>query len=192
MTSGTHHPSRGPREWSAEQLQKVEEILTHYPTKKAAILPVLWLAQDSFDWLDLDVMRLVARTLDLAPSHVHAVATFYTMFKKQPTGKYLLQVCHTLSCWLNGADRLVEHLNRTLQVDAHGNSADGLFTVMRVECLASCGSAPMMQVNEHFYERLTPELMDQIIAELRAGKGTVIRKETSEWVHPNTEWPSHS
>lgn len=186
MSASTpHHPSRGPREWSPEQRAKVDDILTRYPTKKAAIMPVLWLAQESFDWLDLDVMRLVARTLDLPPSHVHAVASFYTMFKKAPTGKYLLQVCHTLSCWLAGSDKIVAHLERRLECDEHGNSRDGLFTVMRVECLASCGSAPMMQVNEHYYEKLTPEIVDQVIDALRSGKPPALpRPEVDRWTFP--------
>jgi NADH-quinone oxidoreductase E subunit len=162
----------------------VARIVARYPTKKAAVMPVLWLAQDSFEWIDLDVMRLVARTLDLPPSHVHAVASFYTMFKKAPTGKYLLQVCHTLSCALLGADRIVDHLWSSLQCDEHGTSKDGLFTVVRVECLASCGSAPMMQVNEHFYERLTPDIVDQVVAGLRAGKAVCLQADADRWVFP--------
>lgn len=176
--------SRGPREWDASQAAEITGILARYPTKQAAVMPVLWLAQDSFDWIDLDVMRLVARTLNLPPSHVHAVASFYTMFKKAPTGKYLLQVCHTLSCALLGADAIVDHLRATLQCDEHGHSKDGLFTVMRVECLASCGSAPMMQVNEHFYERLTPEIVDQVVAGLRAGKPVTLQPDADRWTFP--------
>lgn len=178
-------PSRGPVDWSAEQKAQIEEILGRYPTKQAAVMPLLWMAQDTWDWLDFDVMRLVARTLELPPSQVQAVASFYTMFKKAPTGRYLLQVCHTLSCALLGADRIVDHLEDTLQVDAYGNSKDGLFTVMRVECLASCGSAPMMQVNEHFYERLTPAIVDQIIDGLRSGRQPPgLRPEVDQWTFP--------
>jgi NADH-quinone oxidoreductase E subunit len=182
--SGTVTPSRGPREWSAEQRAEIDRILARYPTKKSAVMSLLWMAQDAWDWIDLDIMRLIGRTLDLPPSHVHAVASFYTMFKKAPTGKYLIQVCHTLSCALVGADRIVDHLWRTLQCDEHGNSADGLFTVIRVECLASCGSAPMAQVNEHYYERLTPALCDEIVAGLRAGRQTGIRPEVDRWTFP--------
>lgn len=177
-------PSRGPREWSAEQEAQIARILAKYPTKKAAVMPLLWMAQDAWDWIDLDVMRLIGRTLDLPPSHVHAVASFYTMFKKAPTGRYFIQVCHTLSCALVGADKIVDHLWKTLECDEHGNSKDGLFTVLRVECLASCGSAPMAQINEHFYERLSPESVDAIIAALRAGKGVAVQPEADRWVFP--------
>jgi NADH-quinone oxidoreductase subunit E len=174
--------SRGPREWTAEQRAKIDVILAKYPTKKAAIMPVLWLAQDDFGWLDLDVMRLVGRTLDVAPSHVHAVASFYTMFKKVPTGRYVIDVCQTLSCALLGADRIIAHLEKVLDLDAYGNSKDGLFTLHKVECLAACGSAPMMQVNDHFYEFLTPESVDQIVAAFRSGNPLPTpRPEASEW-----------
>jgi NADH-quinone oxidoreductase E subunit len=176
--------SRTPHEWNAGQLAQIAEIIARYPSKQSAIMPVLWLAQDTFGWLDLEVMRLVGRTLDLPPSHVHAVASFYTMFKKAPTGKYFFQVCHTLSCALVGADKIVEHLEKVLEVDEHGNSKDGLFTILRVECLASCGSAPMAQINEHFYERLTPESVDAIIAALRSGKEPAVQPEADRWVFP--------
>jgi len=185
--SSSHRPvvGTGPKAWSADQEQQIARILARYPNKQAAIMPVLWLAQEHWGWLDLDVMRLVGKTLDLPPSHVHSVASFYTMFKKQPTGKYLIQICHTLSCAILGADKIVAHLEKTLQVDEHGNSADGLFTVMRVECLASCGSAPMAQINDDFYERLTPESVDQIVAALRSGEKPP-QPYVSKW-----EFPQH-
>jgi NADH-quinone oxidoreductase subunit E len=177
--------SRGPREWSSEQSAEIEMILTRYPTKKAAVMPLLWMAQDAWDWIDLDIMRLIGRTLDLPPSHVHAVASFYTMFKKSPTNKYFFQVCHTLSCALVGAEGILAHLEKRLELDEHGNSKDGLFSVLRVECLASCGSGPMAQLNEHFYERLTPEIIDQVIDALRAGKPLPEpRREADQWIFP--------
>lgn len=177
--------SRGPREWSPEQKAQIDKILARYPTKQAAVMPLLWMAQDAWDWLDLDIMRLIGKTLELPPSHVHAVASFYTMFKKAPTNRYFIQVCHTLSCAIVGADKIVEHLERRLELDEFGNSKDGLFTVLRVECLASCGSAPMAQINEHFYERLTPEIVDQVIEALRSGKNLPEpRPEADQWTFP--------
>ncbi|GDX82155.1 hypothetical protein LBMAG42_39660 [Deltaproteobacteria bacterium] len=177
--------SRGPREWSPEQAAEIQTILTRYPTKQSAVMPLLWMAQDAWEWIDLDVMRLIARTLELSPSHVHSVASFYTMFKKGPTNRYFIQVCHTLSCALVGAEGLIAHIEKRLDIDAHGNSKDGLFTLLRVECLASCGSAPMAQINEHFYERLTPEIIDQVIDGLRAGKNLPEpRPEADQWTFP--------
>ncbi len=183
--SATSAASRGPREWSPEQAAEIELILTRYPTKKAAVMPLLWMAQDAWDWIDLDIMRLIGRTLELPPSHVHAVASFYTMFKKAPTNKYFFQVCHTLSCALVGAERILAHLEKRLELDEHGNSKDGLFSVLRVECLASCGSGPMAQMNEHFYERLTPEIIDEVIDALRSGKQLPEpRREADQWIFP--------
>lgn len=187
MSSHSHrvHPSTGPKSWTAEHEAKIAEIISRYPDKKSAIMPVLWLVQETWGWIDLDAMRLIAKTLDLPPSHVHSVASFYTMFKKQPTGKYFIQICHTLPCWISGAGKIVDHLHKALQLDEEGNSADGLFTVLRVECLASCGSAPMAQINDDFYERLTPALVDEIIAAFRAGREPN-RPFESVWVHPHS------
>lgn len=182
--SGAHRTvaSRGPQEWNAAQLAEIDTILAKYPNKQSAIMPVLWLAQDTFEWLDLDVMRLVARTLEQPPSHVHAVASFYTMFKKVPTGRYVVDVCQTLSCAIMGSDRIIAHLERILEVDEHGTSKDGLFTLHKVECLASCGSAPMMQVNEDFYEFLTVDSVEQIVAAYRNGSPPVTpRPEATQW-----------
>lgn len=180
--SQRHVASRGPRSWNEAQQEQVDEILSRYPTKKAAVMPLLWLAQDAFEWLDLDVMRLVAQTIEVPASQVHAVASFYTMFKKVPTGRYVIDVCQTLSCQLVGSDRIIAHLERVLEVDEYGDSKDGLFTLHKVECLASCGSAPMMQLNEHFFEFLTPESVDEILASYRSGNPPVTpQPQVSTW-----------
>ena len=172
----------GPVSWDAADDAKIAEILARYPTKRAGMLPVLWMAQRKWGWLSLDVLRLVAATLELPPSEVLAVASFYTMFKKQPTGQYLIQVCHTLSCKLRGADGIVEHIERSLGIGPGETTPDGLFTLMRVECLASCGSAPMMQINDDFYEWLTPARVDEILAAMRAGDPLPTpRPEVDEW-----------
>lgn len=170
----------GPVVWTAEEAAKIEEIAARYPTRRSAILPVLWMAQRKWGWLSLNVMRLVGSTLSLPPSEVLAVASFYTMLKKQPTGRYLIQVCHTLSCALGGADSVVAHLKKHLGIQEGETTPDGQFTIMRVECLASCGSAPMMQINDDFYERLSPEKIDAILADLRAGR-TPPRPEVDKW-----------
>lgn len=183
----THHalpPGLGdikiPIEWSAAEQAEISEIAARYPSSRAALLPVLWKAQRKFGWLSLDVIRLVGKTLSLPPSDVLAVSSFYTMFKRQPTGRYLIQVCHTLSCQLGGADRLVERLKTALGITEGETTPDGMFTLMRVECLASCGSPPMMQVNDDFYERITPEKVDAILAGLRAGS-PLPRPEVDQW-----------
>ena len=187
----THHappPGLGdikiPIIWSAEEQAEIEAVAARYPTRRSALLPVLWKAQRKFGWLSLDVIRLVGKTLSLPPSDVLAVASFYTMFKRQPTGKYLIQVCQTLSCELGGAEKVVAHLKAALGISEGETTPDGMFTLMRVECLASCGSPPMMQVDDDFYERLTPAKLDAILAGLRAGK-PLARPEVDQWQWTN-------
>lgn len=174
--------------WSEDEQRQIEEICTHYPTRRSAIMPVLWMAQRKWGWLSLDVMRLVGATLDLPPSEVYAVSTFYTMFKKQPTGKYLIQVCHTLSCKLVGAEQIIEHIKQRLGIEEGQTTPDGMFTLMRVECLASCGSGPMMQVDDDFYEQLTPEKLDEILDGMRKGQPLPLpRPEVDQWTFTSLE-----
>ncbi len=178
----------GPVDWTDEEREQIEAICARYPTRRSAILPVLWMAQRKWDWLSFDVMRLVGKTLDLPPSEVYSVATFYTMLKKQPTGKYLIQVCHTLSCQLVGAEAIIARLKEKLAIKEGETTDDGLFTLMRVECLASCGSGPMMQIDDDFYEQLTPDVIDTIIDGLRAGEPlTIPRPEVDKWTFQSLE-----
>ena len=157
-------------------------IVARYPTSRAAIMPVLWKAQRKWGWLSLEVMGLVARTLELPPSHVLSVATFYTMYKKEPTGRHLIQVCHTLSCALVGADRLVAHIEQALGIKVGETTADGKFSLMRVECLAACGAGPMAQINDDFYELLTEDKMDAILAALTNDR-SYPRPEVNQWTY---------
>lgn len=175
---------QGPVAWSDADQAELATIQARYPTQRAAVMPVLWHAQRKWGWLHPEVMRLVAQTLNLKPSEVLEVASFYTMFKKEPTGRYLIQVCHTLSCALAGSDRIIRYMQDKLQLDAHGNSPDGRFTLMRVECLAACGSGPMMQINDDFYELLTEAKIDEIFEALRADKPLPLpRPEVDQWTY---------
>lgn len=187
MHAHQHGPApeiAGPITWTEAEEAEIRDMLSQYPTKRSATLPLLWKAQRKWGWLSLEVFRLVARTLELPPSEVLAVASFYTMFKKQPTGKYLIQVCHTLSCQLGGSEAVVAHLKKALGIAEGETTPDGLFTLMRVECLASCGSAPMMQINDDFYERLNAAKLDAIVDALRRGE-PVPRPELEEWQWTN-------
>jgi len=148
-------------------LKKFEAVLERYPEKRAAMLPTLWLAQKQFGWLSPDVMAYVAGLIDVAPSKVYEVATFYTMFHKQPVGKYHFQVCRTLSCQLCGAEGVTAHLKKRLGIGLGETSADGKFTLSEVECLGSCGTAPMLQLNDDYHEDLTEEKLDQLIDSLK-------------------------
>lgn len=154
----------------AEKLAKVQEIIKRYPEgrHKSAILPVMHLAQDEWGWLSVPVMDYIAQLLNLQPVEVYEVATFYTMFHIHPVGKYVLEVCRTGPCCLVGADELVAHIENRLGIKVGETTADGLFTLKTVECLAACGFGPVLMIKETYYENLNPEKMDALLAELRA------------------------
>jgi len=157
-------------QFSQEAQQKVQEILNQYPKEKSksALLPLLHLAQAEFDgWLSVPVMDYVASVLKIQPIEVYEVASFYTMFNLQPVGKYLIEVCQTSSCWMCGAEDIVRYLEQKLGVPTGEISADGMFQVKTVECLGSCGTAPMFQIGDQYYENLTFEKIDAILEELK-------------------------
>ncbi|HEY9166842.1 MAG TPA: NADH-quinone oxidoreductase subunit NuoE [Candidatus Kryptonia bacterium] len=153
--------------FTEENLKKVEEVKKRYPTTMAALLPVLWIAQEQFGWISEEVMHYVADLLALPFEHVLGVVTFYTMFNRKPVGKYHLQVCANVSCMLRGSDNLVEYLERKLGVRTGETTPDKMFTLSEVECLGSCGTAPMMQVNNDYYENLTAAEVDHILDRFR-------------------------
>lgn len=146
-----------------ENLQKIEELKTRYPTKKALILPVLWMIQEQNGWVSTESMRDIAALLDVPLEQVYGVASFYTMLNKKPIGKYYIQVCTNVSCQLMGAEKISEYICRKLRIRVGETASDGLFTVSEVECLGSCGTAPMMQVNDQYYENLTIAEIDKLL-----------------------------
>ncbi|MEZ5017637.1 MAG: NAD(P)H-dependent oxidoreductase subunit E [Flavipsychrobacter sp.] len=157
--------------FSEEKLNKVKEIMARYPEgkQKSALIPVLHIAQEEFDgWLDTPVMDYVAELLSIKPIEVYEVATFYTMFNLKPVGKYVLEVCQTGPCMLNGSDEIIDYIKEKLNIKAGETTDDGLFTLKPAECLGACGYAPMMQLGKHYKEFLTKEKIDQIIDDLRA------------------------
>ena len=157
-----------PLEWPETLGERVAETFRHYPNRRSAVLPLLWLAQRHWGWLPPEALRLVARTAELPETEVFGVATFYTMFNLQPVGKYHLQVCMTLSCSLMGADRIFRHLSRRLGIGHGETTPDGRFTLRRVECLAACGGGPCLQVNERkFHENLDEAAVDRLLETLK-------------------------
>lgn len=146
---------------------EIQQLKARYPHPNSALLPALALAQKEHGWLSPEVLEEVAAVMELAPAQVGSVASFYTMFNRRPVGKYLIQVCTNIACSLLGAEHIVEHLKRQLGIGVGETTPDGLFTLMEVECLGSCGTAPVMQVNETYYENLTAGKVDEILAELR-------------------------
>jgi NADH-quinone oxidoreductase subunit E len=156
---------------SRKAKEKIQQLKSRYPQAKSALLPALHLAQREHDgWLSDEVMTEVAEVMDLPPAEVRSVASFYTMFHRRPVGKHLVQVCTNLSCSLLGAEHIVEHLKRALGIEVGETTADGLFTLLEVECLGSCGTAPMMQIDDTYYENLTIERVDEILSQLAEDK----------------------
>ena len=156
--------------WTAQEQQELEEVLKKYPPdqKLSAILPALYLAQREKNWLDDDDINAVAEALEVPITHVHSIIGFYTLFRKEPTGKYMVQVCTDLPCALRGAEDFYNRLVDRMELSPEGGTtSDGLFTVEEVVCLAACDKAPMCQINLEYYEELTDEKIDAILANLR-------------------------
>jgi NADH-quinone oxidoreductase E subunit len=154
-------------EFSVQARQQIDRLLTRYPTKQAALLPVLHVAQDEFGYLPDEALELVARTLALPPSHVHGVITFYTMFHRHRTGTHHLMVCTNISCMLRGGYDILHHLEKRLGIKAGETTSDGAFTLIEEECLAACANAPMMICGAEYFLDLTPAKVDVIIDDLR-------------------------
>lgn len=162
-----HIESAGePRPFPPEAMARIEKLLKRYPTKQAALLPVLWVAQETWGWISKESSEEVARVLGLPASHVDGVLTFYTMFNLRPVGRNLLQICTSISCHLLGAGALVEHCARKLGVGLEETTKDGKFTLIEVECIAGCDKAPSMMVNDKYYEPMDEKKLDQLLDRL--------------------------
>ncbi len=152
----------------------IEAEFPKYPDKRSVLLAALRTAQDEVGYLSEAAMVDVAEILDLTPVQVYDVASFYTLFNLKPVGKHVIQVCKTLSCALVGAGGIIEHLQGRLGIRVGETTPDGLFSLKLVECLASCGTGPMVQINNRYYEQLTPEKIDRILDDLkREGKSSL-------------------
>lgn len=149
--------------FSAEAMARFERIVARYPVREAAIMPALHLAQREFGYLSDEVIEYVAGLFGVSPARVEGVATFYTMYNRRPVGKYHVQICRNLSCSLMGAEHLIERASRKLGISPGETTPDGKFTLSLVECLGSCGTAPVMQVNDDYYENLTGESLEAIL-----------------------------
>jgi len=151
---------------STENLRNIEELKKRFPNTKSLTIPVLWMVQKEHGWISMESMKEVAQLLGLPEEHVIGVSTFYSMFNKKPVGKYHIQICTNVSCQLLGAEKLVDHLCKKLGIEVGETTDDKMFTLSEVECLGSCGTAPTMQVNDIYYENLTPEKIDKFLKEM--------------------------
>jgi NADH-quinone oxidoreductase E subunit len=147
--------------------QKIRALIDKYPQKRSALIPSLHLAQREAGYISQDAICEIARIFDLSPNEVSEVVSFYTMFHRKPVGKYVIQVCTNISCMLCDAEEIVDHLTRKLGIQMGETTADNKYTLMEVECLGSCGTSPVIQINDDYYEELTPQKVDQILDNLK-------------------------
>ena len=153
------------------QLAEFNRLVERYPAdkQKSALIPVLHLAQESFNnWLSTETMDYVATLLKLKPIEVYEVASFYSMFNLKPVGKYVFEVCHTGPCMIEGCDDIINYIKEKLNIQVGETTPDGLFTLKTVECLGACGYAPLMQLGKTYKEHLTKGKVDEIVEQLRA------------------------
>ena len=148
------------------ELKNIEEIKSRYPENKSAIMPVLWMAQEKFGWISEDVEKYVAELLSLPVAHVQGVVSFYSMFYKKPMGKYHIQVCTNISCSILEADNILEHISVKLGIKKNECTLDSKFSLEEVECMGACGYAPMIAVNEDYFENVDINKVDEIIDSL--------------------------
>jgi NADH-quinone oxidoreductase subunit E len=146
------------------------DIISRYPRRKSALIPLLHLSQEQNGYITQDAMRHIAELLELTPAEVYGTATFYEMFRFQPTGRYLINICGTMSCALLGANELMHHAEQALGIKAGSTTPDGMFTLQHAECQAACTEAPTLQVNYRHRYRVTTADFDQLVDDLRAGR----------------------
>lgn len=157
-------------EFSKDRQKQLQEILSRYPEKRAAMLPVLYLAENEFGCISPDVEEYVAEVLEVPPVKVHEVMTFYTLIASKPRGKFHFQLCRGLSCDLCGCEKMLKYLSKKLKIKDGETSKDGKYTLTTVECLGACETGPMMQLNEEYIGQLTEKKIDAILKEINSNK----------------------
>jgi len=152
---------------SEEATKRLQAIMDRYPDKRSAVMPAIYLVQEENGCVDDNGVKWISEQTGISPVHVLELVTFYTMYRRKPLGKYNIQVCRTLSCALCGAGKLVSYLHKRLGIEPGQVSSDGLFSYEQVECLGSCGTAPMLEINDRYFENLTPEKLGEIMDRLQ-------------------------
>jgi NADH-quinone oxidoreductase E subunit len=153
--------------FTEENKKKIEDVIKKYPHQNAAVMPVLYFAQEQDGWISQDVIKEVASILSMTAGEVLGIVTFYSMYHTKPAGRYHLQVCTNVSCMLRGAVDIFKHVKDKLNIENGGVTDDGLFSLEEVECMGSCGTAPMIAINEDFFENLNIQKVDEILESLK-------------------------
>jgi len=154
---------------SEQAKQRMRNLAARYPVARSAVMPALYVAQQEEGYITQDALQAVAEAIGMTVDDVESVATFYTMYYQQPPGKKVVKVCTSISCYLRNCDVLVKHLEQRLGIKHGETTADGNYTLMTAECLASCGTAPVLQVNDEFVENVTLEMADALVDEWDRG-----------------------
>ncbi len=165
---------------SEQAKQRMRDLAERYPVARSAIMPALYIAQQEEGYITQQALQAVAETIGLTVDDVESVATFYTMYYQHPPGKKVIKVCTSISCYLRGCDAVVGHLEKRLGIKRGETSADGNYTLMTAECLASCGTAPVLQVNDEFVENITLEMADALVDEWNRELGEVSEMNTPD------------
>ena len=150
--------------------QRFHRIISKYEIRASALLPTLWLAQEQFGFLSNEVLEYVSSLLDMPPVQVYEAVSFYVMYKKKDMGKYCLQICNNISCQMMGSEKLISTAKEQLNINFNDVTEDKMFSLVPVQCLGSCDTAPVVQVNDDYVENLTPEKFKELLKNLRAGK----------------------
>ena len=153
--------------FDAPRSRRFKALVHQYPDKRSLALPLLHMAQEQEGYLSRDVLVALAEMLKISPAELFDTVSFYTMFNLEPKGKYLLQVCQTLSCSLAGADQVVDHIGAKFNLRPGETTTDGRFSLLKVECLGSCGTAPVVQINDDYYEKMTVDKVDRVLDKLQ-------------------------
>jgi NADH-quinone oxidoreductase subunit E len=157
-----------------DNVELAREIIGRYPRPKSALIPLLHLAQEQDGYVTEDAMAHIAELVHITPAEVLGTCTFYEMFKLEPVGRYVINVCTNISCLLTGGEQLLHHAEQTLGIKAGNTTADGMFTIEEVECIAACTEAPALQVNYRYCHKVSDADFDQLVADLRSGARTDI------------------
>jgi len=152
--------------FNKEELEQVEKMKSHYPSQQSALMPVLWLAQKKFGWISTELMTYIAELLHLPFSEVEGVVSFYSMYFKKPMGRYHIQVCTNISCMLHDGESIFEHISNKLGIKNMERTDDGCFSLEEVECMGACGGAPMIAINENYYENVDMNFIDDLLEKL--------------------------
>lgn len=152
---------------SETHLKKIEELKKRYQHPQSVVLEALWMWQREHGWVSEEGMKEIAAILGIPAHHVYGVVSFYTMFNKKPVGKHKIEVCTNVSCMLRNSDKILKHIQERLHVQVGETTADNKFTLVEAECLGSCGTAPMMQIGDEYYENLDEQRVDKILNDLK-------------------------